>query len=139
LIDAAAELLANAKRPAMVIDDGARFNIGEKAAAVAALSDYLKIPVGVAGPACRGLFGDEYENPHLKTNVMGGADVVLTLGCRFDFRLGMGNMIPQDACARISASSGAQGLWPASCWKRLNTSGLNLRTSPGSVLPTKAA
>jgi len=97
LIDAAAELLANAERPAMVIDDGARFNVGDKAAAVAALSDYLKIPVGVAGPACRGLFGDEYENPQLKTNVMGGADVVLTLGCRFDFRLGMDKMIPADA------------------------------------------
>jgi acetolactate synthase-1/2/3 large subunit len=97
LIDSAAQLLADARRPAMVIDDGARFNIGDKAAAVAALSDYLKIPVGVTGPSCRGLFGDEYENPLLKTNVMGGADVVLTLGCRFDFRLGSGNFIPGDA------------------------------------------
>jgi acetolactate synthase-1/2/3 large subunit len=97
LIESAAELLSNAERPAMVIDDGARFTIGDDAAAVAALSDYLKMPVGITGPSCRGLFGDEYENPLLRTNMMGGADVVLALGCRFDFRLGLGKMIPGDA------------------------------------------
>ena len=97
LIDSAAELLAGAERPAMVIGDGARFNVGDKAGAVATLADYLKMPVGVNGASCRGLFGDEYENPLLKTNMMGGADVVLTLGCRFDFRLGMGNWIPGNA------------------------------------------
>ena len=97
LIDAAAELLANAERPAMVVDDGARFNIGDDAGAVAALSDYLKMPVGVTGNLCRGLFGDESENPLLRTNAVGGADVVLTLGCRFDFRLGSGLMVPKEA------------------------------------------
>ncbi|MBW2623662.1 MAG: thiamine pyrophosphate-binding protein, partial [Deltaproteobacteria bacterium] len=97
LIDAAAELLANAKRPATVIDEGARFSIGDKAGAVAALSDYLKMPVGISGTACRGLFGDESENPLLRTNAVGGADVVLALGCRFDFRLGMGAMVPKEA------------------------------------------
>jgi len=97
LIDAAAELLVNAERPAAVIDDGARFSIGDHAEAVAALSDYLKMPVGISGNSCRGLFGDETENPLLRTNAIWGADVVLTLGCRFDFRLGSGAMIPGGA------------------------------------------
>ncbi len=96
-VQAAAELLANAQRPAMLIDDGARFTIGENADAVAALSDYLKMPVTVSGSSCRGLFGDESEDPLLRTYGVGGADVVLTMGCRFDFRLGYGAMIPADA------------------------------------------
>ena len=97
LIEEAAELLVNAERPAVVIDDGARFGIGDHAGAVAALSDHLKMPVGVSGSSCRGLFGDESENPLLKMNMAGMADVVLALGCRFDFRLGFGRMIPGDA------------------------------------------
>ncbi|MCP4694874.1 MAG: thiamine pyrophosphate-binding protein [Desulfobacterales bacterium] len=96
-VDAAADLLAKAERPAMVVDDGARFSIGDQAEVVAALSDYLKMPVGISGPACRGLFGDEMENPLLATDVSSQADVVLTLGCRFDFRMGMGKGIPADA------------------------------------------
>jgi acetolactate synthase I/II/III large subunit len=97
LIEQAAELLVEAKRPAIVVGDGALFSVGDKAWEVAALSDYLKIPVGVSGSSCRGLFGDEYENPLLRTNAMGMADVILTLGCRFDFRLGLGNMVPKEA------------------------------------------
>jgi acetolactate synthase-1/2/3 large subunit len=97
LIEKAAELLVEAKRPAVVVGDGALFSVGDKAWAVAALSDYLKMPVGVSGSSCRGLFGDEYANPLLRTNAMGMADVVLTLGCRFNFMLGMGNMIPKEA------------------------------------------
>ncbi len=97
LIESAATLLADAQRPAILVDDGARFSMGEDAAAIKALSDHLQIPVGVNGPSCRGLFGDEYKYPLLKNNAMWGADVVLALGCRFDFRLGMGKMIPTDA------------------------------------------
>jgi len=97
LVESAAELLAEAQRPAILVDDGARFSMGNHAVAIKALSDHLKMPVGVAGPSCRGLFGDEYKNPLLKTNAMWGADVVLSLGCRFDFRLGMGKIIPPDA------------------------------------------
>ncbi len=97
LIDAAAELLANAERPALLIDDGARFGLGDHAGAIAALSDHLKMPVGLSGHACRGLFGDEYENPLLRMNATGMADVVLALGCRFDFRLGHGRGIPAEA------------------------------------------
>jgi acetolactate synthase-1/2/3 large subunit len=98
LIDGAAELLANAKRPLAVVDDGAFFTVGDKAAAVAALLDHLKMPVVVTGPACRGLFGDEYANPLLRTfGTEAAADVILSLGCRFDFRLGMGNTVPKNA------------------------------------------
>jgi acetolactate synthase-1/2/3 large subunit len=128
LIESAAELLSNAERPAMVIDDGARFTIGDDAAAVAALSDYLKMPVGITGPSCRGLFGDEYENPLLRTNMMGGADVVLALGCRFDFRLGLGKMIPGDAkVIQVHTDMRQIGF------------NLSLRISPGPALPTKVA
>jgi len=97
LIDAAVELLVKAQRPAVVVGDGALLTVGDKAWAVAALSDYLKMPVGVSGSACRGLFGDEYKNPLLRTNAMFFADLVLTLGVRFDFRLGLGGMIPKEA------------------------------------------
>lgn len=97
LIDKAAELLINAERPAMVVGDGARFSIGDKADAVSALSDYLKMPLGIAGSACRGLFGDETKNPLLRLNLSAEADVILTLGCRFDFQMGMGKGIPEDA------------------------------------------
>ena len=97
LVDAAAELLANAERPAAMIDDGARFNFGDCAGAVAELSNYLNMPVGV-NRMCRGMFGDESENPQLKMNsAVARADVVLGLGCRFDFRLAQGRMIPNDA------------------------------------------
>lgn len=97
LIDSAAELLANAERPAAVIDDGARFSIGEHAGDIAALSDFLKMPIGVSGASCRGLLGDETENPLLIMNSTGNADVVLALGCRFDFRHGSGKGIPKEA------------------------------------------
>jgi acetolactate synthase-1/2/3 large subunit len=97
LVEAAADLLADAERPAAIVDDGARFSIGHYASAVAALSDHLKMPVGISGTSCRGLFGDESEHPLLRTNAIWGADVVLALGCRFDFRLASGAMIPADA------------------------------------------
>lgn len=97
LIDKAAELLINAERPAMVVGDGARFSIGDKADSVSALSDYLKMPLGIAGSACRGLFGDETKNPLLRLNLSAEADVILTLGCRFDFQMGMGKGVPEDA------------------------------------------
>jgi thiamine pyrophosphate-dependent acetolactate synthase large subunit-like protein len=97
LVDAAAELLANAERPAAMVDDGARFHIGDHAGAIAELSEYLKMPVGV-NRMCRGMFGDESKNPHLKmTAGIVRADVILGLGCRFDFRLAQGRMAPDDA------------------------------------------
>jgi len=97
LIEKAAELLANAERPAIVVGDGARFSLGDKTDTVAALSDFLKAPLGIAGSACRGLFGDESRNHLLRMDFSGQADVVLALGCRFDFQMGMGRGVPADA------------------------------------------
>jgi acetolactate synthase I/II/III large subunit len=97
LIEEAAEMLANAERPAAIIDDYARFNIGEHAGAIAELSEYLKMPLGISGTHCRGMFGDEVEKPWLRMNATDKADVVLSLGCRFDFRHGSGAGIPKDA------------------------------------------
>jgi len=96
-IEEAAALLVNAKRPAMLFDDGACASIGDHASAVTELSDHLKMPIGIAGYGCRGAFGDESQNRLLRTNAIGGADVVLALGCRFDFRLGSGRFLPKDA------------------------------------------
>jgi len=96
-IEAAAELLAGAERPAMLIDDGARQSIGADSSAIAELSDLLKMPIGVSGYNCRGLFGDESQNQLLKTNASFSADVVLAIGCRFDFRQGSGKFIAADA------------------------------------------
>ena len=96
LVEQVAELLAEAERPAMLFDDGARQHIGDDADAVAELSEFLKMPVGIAGYGCRGLFGDESKNSLLNTNAIGRADVVLAMGCRFDFRLGSGRFIPKE-------------------------------------------
>jgi len=97
LVDAAAKLLAEAERPAAIIGDGSRFTIGDRAGDLAALSEYLKMPMGVLAMPCRGLFGNESKNPLLRANAIGRADVVLAMGCRFDFRMGMGRMVPPDA------------------------------------------
>ena len=97
LIEQAASLLATAERPAMLIDDGARATVGTDPGAVAELSDFLKMPVGIVGYGCRGLFGDESANALLNKNATYTADVVLALGCRFDFRMASGRFIPDDA------------------------------------------
>jgi len=97
LVDRAAELLVNSKRPAAIIGDGARYNIGEQSASLALLSDYLKMPLGVTANSLRGMFGDEAANPLLRMNAISKADVVLAMGCRFDYRLAMGRSIPRDA------------------------------------------
>jgi thiamine pyrophosphate-dependent acetolactate synthase large subunit-like protein len=81
----------------MIVDDGARWSLGDDAGSIAELSDYLKMPVGVAGNLCRGQFGNEADNPLLHTNAIGAADVVLALGCKFDFRHQSGAGIPPDA------------------------------------------
>jgi len=95
-IEEAAELLANAERPAAVMDDGARFSIGQYADTIKELSDYLGMPLGAGANGVRGMFGDEVENPMTRINATGNADVVLTMGCLFDFRLGRGRGIKPD-------------------------------------------
>ena len=96
LIESAAKLLVNAKRPAAIVGDGARFSIGDHAGDIRALSDYLKMPLS-AGIACKGLFGSEYENPLLKTYGILQADVLLSLGNRFNLGVGFGRFIPPNA------------------------------------------
>jgi len=97
LVEQAADWLARAERPAMLLDEGARPTLRHDARAAAELSDFLGMPVGIAGYGCRGLLGDESENRLLKLNAMGGADVVLAMGCRFDFRHGSGRFVPKQA------------------------------------------
>ncbi|MBT3791155.1 MAG: thiamine pyrophosphate-binding protein [Alphaproteobacteria bacterium] len=97
LIEEAAALLASADRPAVVVDDGAFWTLGENSEAISELSDFLKMPIGVVGTGCRGHFGNERENAMVKLNASSKADVVLALGCRFDFRHGSGAAISRDA------------------------------------------
>ena len=97
LIEEAARLLATAERPAILVDEGARWSLDQDAQAVTELSDFLKMPVGMAGSSCRGQFGNEYENLLLNINMSRKADVLLTIGCRFDYRIGRGEGIPPDA------------------------------------------
>ena len=97
LIKAAAMLLLDAKRPAIVVGDGARFSVEDRAGTITALSDLLKAPVGISGFSCRGVLGDEYANPLLNIDAMASADTILALGCRFDFRLAMGQFIQKGA------------------------------------------
>ncbi len=99
LVEKAAELLIHAERPAILIDEGARFSVGEHAASISELADYLKMPLGycIMGNLCPGLFGNEMENPLLQMNATPHADVVLAMGCEFDFRHSKGSKIPADA------------------------------------------
>jgi len=92
LIEEAADLLVNAKRPVAIIGDAARFYIRDHADDIVALSDYLQMPLSVRGSACKGLFGDEYEMGLLRSRALLEADVVLTMGIRFDFGIGYGRM-----------------------------------------------
>ncbi|MHA1966807.1 MAG: thiamine pyrophosphate-binding protein [Candidatus Hodarchaeales archaeon] len=96
LIEVAADLLTKAKRPTAIIGDGARFNIGDHANNIKALSDHLKMPLS-AGIACKGLFGSEYENLLFKTSGINQADVVLSFGVKFNHGRGFMRFIPPDA------------------------------------------
>lgn len=89
LIEEAAEALANAKQPAMIIGDEARFSAGEYAKSVEELANYLKIPVYVLNTS-RGVFADESKNPLFQTNLgrgaMPDADVIIELGHHRTYR-----------------------------------------------------
>lgn len=81
-IKQAAELLAGAKRPVMIVGEAARYstNHGEF---VGMLADYLKMPVYTTSmPYVRGLFADEEtaELFHLGEAAAAEADVILELG-----------------------------------------------------------
>lgn len=51
LIEEAAALLARAERSATIVDEAGRWSMRKQAGSVAALSDYLKMPVGISGSA----------------------------------------------------------------------------------------
>jgi acetolactate synthase-1/2/3 large subunit len=85
LIEKAADLLASAKRPYLVIGNEAIWTGKGDDGAVKELVDYLQIPVFSECDA-RGFFADESKNP-LFTTFFGSqeADVVLTLAALNDF------------------------------------------------------
>lgn len=86
LIGKAADLLAAASCPAMVLGDNARFS-SQYGESITELVDYLKMPV-MAQPMCRGLFADEEANPLFRLGLgMAGADVILLLGVLNDYRV----------------------------------------------------
>ena len=78
LVEEAAELLARAERPAMLIDDGARGAIGRHTDAVAELSDFLKPSVDAdngRGDPCvveSILFGPVEPHRQVEASVRGG-------------------------------------------------------------------
>ena len=72
LIDSAAELLVNAERPAVVVDDGARFWYRRSRGGGCGAFRLFEDAGGCTGHSCRGLFGDEYENPLLRMNAARG-------------------------------------------------------------------
>ena len=85
LIDKVADLLIEAKKPMILIGDGARFN-SKYGEAFSELSDYLKIPTA-AQTVSRGLFADETKNPLFRMDgALPAADLVITFGLLIDFR-----------------------------------------------------
>jgi acetolactate synthase-1/2/3 large subunit len=86
LIEKAAQMLVDAKKPAMIVGDHARFCAGG-GEAVRELSEYLKMPV-MTQPMSRGLFADEEKNPLFTLGFgVAGADVVLLLNVLNDYRV----------------------------------------------------
>ncbi|MDR1291880.1 MAG: thiamine pyrophosphate-binding protein, partial [Clostridiales Family XIII bacterium] len=90
LIDRAAELLANAKQPALVVGDAAVFTREGGREAVMELVDHLNMPV-YATTMARGLFGDEDDiRFRIGEGSLAEADVIVTLAAAMNFRLNLG-------------------------------------------------
>jgi len=89
LIDKAAKMLVEAKKPVLVAGDTGIFT-SEYGQAVSELVNYLKIPV-YATTMARGLFGDE-DNIlfRIGEGALKEADVVLTLAANMNFRINFG-------------------------------------------------
>ncbi len=85
-IEKAAALLAEAKRPVMVIGNSARYS-AEPEGAVRELAEYMGMPV-VCATVARGVFLDE-DNPLIKAgpSATADADVILALGTENDLPL----------------------------------------------------
>jgi acetolactate synthase-1/2/3 large subunit len=90
LIEKAAEILAGAKKPVLVVGDAAGFTREGGREAVEELVDYLKLPV-YATTMARGLFGDEdNELFRIGEGALAEADVIVTLAAAMNFRLNNG-------------------------------------------------
>ncbi len=92
----AAELLAAAKRPLMVIGKGVRWS--EPHAELARLADVIGIPF-VASPMGRGFLPDTHPRclNALRSHALGEADVVLLLGARLDWTFRFGSELSPHA------------------------------------------
>ncbi|MDR3295361.1 MAG: thiamine pyrophosphate-binding protein [Clostridiales Family XIII bacterium] len=90
LIDQAADLLAGAKQPVLVVGDAAIFTAEGGRQAVEELVDYLNLPV-YATTMARGLFGDEDKTLfRIGEGALCEADVIVTLAAAMNFRLNNG-------------------------------------------------
>jgi acetolactate synthase I/II/III large subunit len=86
LVERAAQMLVEAKCPAMIVGDHARFSAGY-GEAVLELAEYLKMPV-MTQPMSRGLFASEEDHPLFTIGFgVAGADVVLLLSVLNDYRV----------------------------------------------------
>jgi thiamine pyrophosphate-dependent acetolactate synthase large subunit-like protein len=94
-IDRAADWIANAERPLVLIGKGAAWADAHEA--LARLVD-LGIPY-VCSPMARGTIPDDHPNfaNAARSLAIGGADVVLMLGGRFNWIYGMGKRFAPDA------------------------------------------
>ena len=90
LIERAANALINAKKPALIIGDEARFS-GENPSAVEDLVNYLQMPAW-CGLMSRGLFADESKNElfNIGAGAVIAADVILELVVDRNYKYGKG-------------------------------------------------
>jgi thiamine pyrophosphate-dependent acetolactate synthase large subunit-like protein len=95
-IDAAARLLAAARRPLLLLGKGARWN--DAYLDVRALIETLDLPF-VTSPMARGLVPEDHLRCYnaVAWNALGHADVVLMLGARLDWTFRHGASIAADA------------------------------------------
>jgi len=128
-IQQAAEALAGAERPALVIGSQALVNMTPaEAADLAAAVTKMGLPTFLGGSA-RGLLGrqSELQLRHKRSAALKKADVVLIAGFPFDFRLGYGQKINKKAHL-IAINLDASAL------KKNRTPTLAVKTHPGRFL-----
>jgi acetolactate synthase-1/2/3 large subunit len=94
-VEAAAELLRGAERPAIMAGSGLYWAHGEHA--LRAIAEELRIPVFVNGLG-RGCIPADHELAFSRARGQGlkGADVALVIGVPMDFRLGFGESFGED-------------------------------------------
>jgi len=95
-IDAAADLLLRAQRPAMIIGKGVRWS--EPYAELKRMADEFEIPF-ITSPMGRGYLPDDHPRcfNHASGLLQENADVILLLGARLDWTFRFGTQIARDA------------------------------------------